>query len=162
MKTKPQKAQELASQLERLGSSHTVLFTEFNGTSAEDINRLRRLLKDLDSEFKVSRKRLLRIAFNEKQININPEDFNSQLGVIFSPKELIDIAGPLFKFAKDVENFKVLSGYDLESGEVLEESFIVRISSLPSREVLLGQLVGMVSAPLKMFMSVLNERAKKI
>lgn len=34
------------------------------------------------------------------------------------------------------------------------------IGQLPSREILLGQLVGMLVAPIKMFMYVLNEKGR--
>ena len=161
MKSKNQKKAELDGSLKKLDSSKTVLLADFTGVPTKDIVGLKKNLKSLESEYKVIKKRLLRIAFEKKGIKINPEDFEAQIGVIYSDKELIDIASSIFKSMKASENFKVLSGFDFEKKEVLSADFIKEISSLPSREILLGRLVGMIAAPLKMFMFVLNEQAKK-
>jgi len=162
MKTRQQKEQELSEQRARLAKYRTLLFVDFSRIAALDLTIFRQMLKDLNSEFKVSKKRLLRIAFADRNININPEDFSSQLGVIFSPLELMDIAGTVFKFTRAHENFTIRGGYDLAANSVLSESFVEEISRLPGRDVLLGQLVGLIAAPLKMFMLVLKERAAKL
>lgn len=161
MKSKNQKKIDLDESLKKLESSKTVLLTDFTGVPTKDVVGLKKILRSLDSEYKVVKKRLLRIAFEKKGIKVNPEDFEAQMGVIFSKKELIDIASSIFKSMKASEKFKVLGGYDFEKEEILSSDFIKEISSLPSREILLGRLVGMIAAPLKMFMFVLNEQAKK-
>ncbi len=162
MKSRQQKEQELSEQLARLDKFRTLLFADFSGVPARDITLFRQILKSFDSEFKVSKKRLLRLAFAAKRIAVNPEDFPSQLGVVFSPLTLTDIVGPVFKFARAQEKFAVLGGYDLAASSVLSKSFVDEISRLPSRNILLSQLVGMIAAPLKMFMLVLKERAAKL
>jgi len=162
MKSKTQKKVELDESLDIISGSKTILFTDFSGVKTSEISALKKTLKESDSTYKVIKKRLLRVAFEQGGIKFNPEELEAQLGVIFSPKELVDIASDVYKFSKVNENFKVLGGYDLNTGEVLELSYINQISLLPSKEVLLGQLVGMLSAPLKMFMITLNERAKSI
>ncbi|MDD4761928.1 MAG: 50S ribosomal protein L10 [Candidatus Pacebacteria bacterium] len=162
MKSKKQKKVELDESLKKLDSSKTVLLTDFTGVPTKDIVGLKKNLKNLESEYKVVKKRLLRIAFEKKGIKINPEDFEAQVGIIYSNKELLDIASPIFKSMKTSENFKVLGGFNFDKNEILSADFIKEISSLPSREILLGRLVGMIAAPLKMFMFILNEQAKKI
>lgn len=162
MKTRQQKEQELSEQGARLAKYRTLVFVDFFGTPARDITFFRQTLKSLNSEFKVSKKRLLRLAFTEKKIALNPEDFPAQLGVIFSPLELTEIAAPIFKFSREHEKFSVLGGYDLGVNSVFSPAFVEEISRLPSREVLLEQLVGMIAAPLKMFMLTLKEYAAKL
>jgi len=160
MKSKIQKKVELDENLDKISESKTIIFTDFSGVKTKEISILKNKLKEFDSSYKVVKKRLMRVAFEEKGIKFNPEELEAQLGVIFSPKELIDIASGVYKFSKSNDNFKILGGYDLEKNEPLGLEYINQISLLPLKEVLLGQLVGMISAPLKMFMLVLNERAK--
>jgi len=162
MKTKQQKQTELQEHLDRISSNKTVIFTDYAGITAEDITSLRKQLRQTESQFKVSKKRLLNLALKQNDIDVDPTEFEGQLGVIFSPQEIFDIAGDVFKFAKEHKTFKVLGGYNIDAKEVLDFDYMERLSSLPSREVLLGQLVGMVSAPLRMMMLTLTERAKSI
>ena len=162
MKTKQQKQNELESHLDRINQSKTIIFTDYTGVSAENITGFRKQLRESDSYFKVAKKRLLNLAFQKNNIDINPVGFDGQLGVVFSSKEIFEVASPVFEFAKKNANLKVLGGYDISGNVVLDFDYMKRLSLLPSREVLLGQLVGMVSAPLRMFMLTINERAKSI
>jgi ribosomal protein L10 len=84
--------------------------------------------------------------------------FESQVGTIFSPDEIFAIAQPAYKFA----SAKILGGYDIDGKRFVPAEEVIMLGKLPSREVLLGQLVGMIASPLKSFMFVLKERALKI
>lgn len=162
MKTKQQKQVELEKNLTDLKSSQTVIFTDYTGVATKDLESFKKDLYKENAKFRVTRKRLLRVALEKSEIAVNPEDFEGQLGVVWSPKESVETAGMVYKFAKTNDKFKVLAGYDLAAGEVLGIDYLTKLSTLPSREVLLGQLVGMIAAPIKMTMLVLKERAKKL
>ena len=143
-----------------LKGSKILLFTDFTGTGVEEIKKLRKLVRDLGAKYKVIKKKLMRVAFENSQIGFDPERFESQLGTIFSPKDISEVAGPVYKFSKEVEKkgFKILGAYDLEKGEFLEGDFVKKIGQLPPREIILGQLAGVLSAPLKMLMYVLDQK----
>ena len=162
MKTKQQKEIEFKTHLSRFSKNATMLFVNFKGVPAGRISNFRQDMINRSAEFRVVKKRVFGLALKENGIDLNSEIFDGQLGVIFSPEGLSEIAGPVFKFIKDNENFVILGGYDLTAKQTLSSDYLQRIASLPSREVLLGQLVGMVAAPLKMFMLALNERAKTL
>ena len=162
MKTKQQKEQELNAHIDRVKESNTVLFADYTGVPSEGINSLRKEARQSNAKFKVARKRLLRIAFEKEGIDINPEDFEGQLGIITTNGELSDIAGTAYKFGKENETFKILGGYDIKNKQAFDMETINRIATLPSKDVLIGQLVGMISSPIKMFMIALQERAKTL
>ena len=50
----------------------------------------------------------------------------------------------------------------LEKGEKLEADYVTRIGQLPTREILLGQVMGGMVAPLRAFMWILKERSRKL
>ena len=159
MKTKSQKQEALKEAQKLLDESGNVIFVDFTGTSVEDIRMLRRTLKGMDAKMKVIKKRLLRVALEKKGIDFNPEQFESQVASIFSDKDLSEIAPPIFKFFKDKEKkgFNILGAYDLSGKSFVDEAMTKMIGQLPPREVLLGQFVGMLAAPIRMFLYVLDQ-----
>ena len=57
-------------------------------------------------------------------------------------------------FAKGNESIKVVSGF--YEAQVLSTEQVVYFASLPSREVLLGQVLGTLQAPIAQFVRLLN------
>jgi len=166
MKTKQQKAKQIEEGVNLLQENKNLVFVDFSGMNVEDLSLLRKILKGFGAKFKVIKKRLMRIIFEKSGVDFNPEQFESQLGIIFSDRDISEIAGPVYKFYKDKDlakkGFKILGAYDLLSKKFLEAETVIKIGQLPSREVLLSQLVGVLSAPIRMLMYVINERAKKV
>ncbi len=167
MKTKTQKATELEQGKKLFSASKNVVFADFTGVGIELVKRLKKELKKSGATFKVLKKRLLRIAMKESGFDFDPTQFEAQVGTVFVPGELYDgTAAAVYKFAKELvkekREFKVLGAYDLVGKKSLTvEEFLV-IAKLPSREVLLGQLAGMLTAPLRQFMFVISELSKRI
>jgi ribosomal protein L10 len=60
------------------------------------------------------------------------------------------------------KGFKILGAYDLSDKNFIDAETVIKIGKLPTREILLGQLVGVLSAPIRMFMYVLNEKSKMV
>ena len=125
--------------------------------------KLTKLLKSASDLLLVVKKRLLRIALKNKGIDFNPEQFDSQVGAVFADKDISEVAGPVYKFFKEVEKkgFKILGAYDLSVNNFFDAETVKKIGQLPSREILLAQLVGMLSAPMKMFLYVLDQKSKQ-
>lgn len=163
MLTKQQKIESVGEAEEILDQNKNLVFVDFSGTKVEDLRKLKRSLMEFGAQLKVIKKKLLRIAFQNKKIDFNPEQFESQTGVIFTSKDISEVAGPIYKFFKEVEKkgFKILGSYDLFEKKFSDVETVKKIGQLPSREVLLAQLVGMISSPIKMFMRVLDQKSKQ-
>ena len=157
MLTKQQKANQIEEGEKLLDKSQSLIFVDFTGTSVENMKKARRSLKGLGAKLQVIKKKLLRIAFEKKKIDFNPEQFESQLGTVFSENEIVSVADPVYK-----SGLKILGGYDLRAMSFLDADKVKFIGQLPPREILLGQLVGMFVAPIKMFLHVLNEKSKMV
>jgi len=158
-----QKGEQLKIGEELLEKNKSLIFVDFSGIGVEDTKILRRALMAVKAKMKIIKKKLLRIAFERKKIDFNPEQFDSQLGVVYSEKEISDIAGPVYKFFKSVEKKggKILGAYNLSEKNFFDAATTIKIGQLPSREVLLGQFVGMLAMPIKMFMNVLEQKSKQ-
>lgn len=160
MKSKQQKIAEAAAGKKLLGKSLSLIFVDFEKTPAAKLAAMKIRLKKIGGQFKVVKKRLLRLIFREKQMDFNPqESFEGQVGVVFSADKLETAAAPTRKI---FEELKFLGAYDLEQKQFLDATLFKKMALLPSREILLSQLVGVLSAPLKMFLFVLSEKSKQM
>lgn len=162
MLTKTQKKEIVKKGSELLKESRNLILVDFSRTPAEAMRRLRRAIQDKKSQLKVIKKRLLGLILKEAGTDFDPAKFKTSVGAVFVSGELFDVAGDIYKFSKDNEGFKILGGYNLETKEFIDGAMIRRIGQLPSREVLLGQLLGMFTAPMRKLLIVLNEKAKKV
>lgn len=165
MKSKQQKSKEIESGKDLLGKNQTVVFADFTGTAFEDLKRLKSELKKVGGVFKVVKKRLLKIAFQKQGIEFDPTQFESQVGSVFLKGELTSAASTVYKFQKDLTKakkpFKVLGAYEIPKKNFLNAEQFLVIAKLPSREVLLGQVLGMFTAPLRSFMMIVDQLSKR-
>lgn len=161
-KTKAQKKEIVENNLDVLKTSESVVFADFTGLKVNDLNVLRRSLKEKNARFSVIKKRLLGIVFGKNETAFEAKKMDGQVGVIFSKTDLVQTAGAAYQFsAKQKENFKILGGYDAKDKKFFDGEYVKMIGQLPSREALLGQLVGMVASPIRSFLYILNERSKQ-
>lgn len=162
MKTKEQKKAQIESGLKGIEGHKTLVFANFAGVKVNELNTLRRALNDAGARFEVFKKRLLRVAFQKKGIEVNPEDFAGSVGVAFSKEGIESLASTVAGFAKGVKAFKILGGFDTELKKFFAGEEVSAIGNLPPREVLLSQVVGTIAAPMSMLLYVLGERAKQV
>lgn len=164
MKTKLQKQEQLKLGEKSIQDSRTVVLADFTGLSANDMNGFRRAMRAIGAPVRVIKKRVLKIAFEKAGLPFDLVNFAGQAAAAFSTKDLVDLAGSVYRFGKPFEklgSFKILGGYDLEAKTFVSSQDVKRLGQLPSKEVLLGQLVGMLALPIRSFLFVLNEKAKK-
>jgi large subunit ribosomal protein L10 len=170
MKTRAQKETELANARALFDKSQALIFADFTKITAEDLRKLRMELKKADANFLVIKKRILGILLKEKGIDVDLKQFKTSVGTIFSEADSEHIAGPAFKFfsgmevpeggAKDMWIKKILAGYDINGKVAMDAEQIVYIGKLPPREVVLAQFLGMLAAPIRSFLYILDQKSK--
>jgi len=171
MKTKAQKADELKKAKALLDKSRALIFADFTNVKAEEIRRLRRELKATGANFLVIKKRLLSLLFKERGIMADLGVHKVSIGTVFSEGGVDTIAGPAFRFfsgleipeggAKDMWTKKLLGGYDMKGNAVIDPAQVIMIGKLPPREALLAQLLGTMAGPMRAFMYLLDQKAKR-
>jgi len=170
MKTKVQKSEELKKAKELLEKSRALIFADFSKITAEDTRKLRTELKKAGASFLVIKKRLLGLLLKEKGIDFDLKQLKMSIGTIFAEGDIEKAAGPAYQFfskleipegaAKDSWIKHLLGGYDAKTNMAVDAQQIIYIGKLPPREVLLAQLLGMLTAPIRSFMFVLDQKAK--
>ena len=136
-------------------------WVNYQGMTVPQLQSFRRKLKQKGGEFKVAKVRFMKKAM-EKMSAL--EELNSklhgQLGIVFASKEPAEIVKILFETAKEFEKLEIL--YGALDSQVLDASMLKVISTLPSREVLLAQLLGVINAPIYNFALVLKMPVMKL
>lgn len=164
MKNRDQKKVIIAETQDLLKNSKNMIFVNFTGTGVEDIKELKKTLRPLGSTVRVVNKKLLRVSLEKAGVAFNPQQFETQLATIFSSADISDIASPVYKFfkTKEKKGFDIYGAYDMEGKMFMDAIMTKRIGQLPSREVLLSQVVGVLAAPISMFLYILTERGKMV
>jgi len=162
-KTKTQKINQVKSGAEELKRNQTVIITDFTGLTANEMNALRRVVRSLGGVFQVIKKRLLKIVLEKESLKFDPKQFPGQMGVVFSPKDMAETAASVYNFAKQKKDFlKILGGFEVKDKKFIGGTDVKMIGQLPSREVLLGQFVQMLTMPIRKFLFVLDQKSKQM
>ncbi|OGM91293.1 50S ribosomal protein L10 [Candidatus Wolfebacteria bacterium RIFCSPHIGHO2_01_FULL_48_22] len=164
MKSKKQKSKELTDTRGLFEKAKSLVFVNFSKTPVAKVAELKAGLRNEGGAYKVMKKRLYNILFKEKNLSVDMSQFDNQFAAIFSDKDISNPAGAAFRFAKSLEkdgsDFSLLGGADMETGVVYSAQDISRIGNLPSREILLAQLAGMLNTPMKLLAYTLSEIGK--
>jgi len=150
----------IAETQDMIKNSKNMMFVNFTGTGVEDIKELKKTLRPLGSTVRVVNKKLLRVSLEKSGVDFNPEQFETQL----STADISDIAGPVYKFfkSKEKKGFDIYGAYDMKGQMFMDAVMTKAVGQLPSREVLLSQVVGVLAAPISMFLYILTERGKMV
>ncbi|RLD17539.1 MAG: 50S ribosomal protein L10 [Caldiserica bacterium] len=131
-----------------------IVLTNFQGLNSEEINELRRGIKENGGRYKVIKNIFLSMIFEKMKIEELKNFLVGPTGVLIMEDDYIKPIKFAVKFSKDHENFKIKGGY-IEN-RVVGYDEIVEISKLPSREELLSMLVGALKAPIAKLSFVLK------
>lgn len=161
MKTKEQKKQELASVKDKFGKSKISIFTSFSGKQGglkvDDMRQLRKQLKEDNGEYFVAKKTLINKVLGKYTDILKLE---GSPGMVFGYDDEISIAKDVYDFSKKNKALELW-------GAVFEDKFIdqpqlISLASLPGREVLLGQVAGMINYPVTGLVSVLQGNIRNL
>ncbi|GEM_PF-318996 len=163
MKTRQQKEQQVQKGKELLENAQSVVFVDFSKTPVSAIGTMKNALREIETTYHVIKKRLLNLVLKDKGIDVDVKQFSGQVGTVFSPKDISDAAGVVYRFAKDLgnETFQLLGGFDVASQTFFGGEDIMRIGKLPSRSILIAQVAGLVKTPITQCAYVLAQIAEK-
>ena len=157
-KTKEQKRIILEGLNERIKKQTVILIVDFTGLKVIEAFNLRKQLKEVNAELKVAKKTLIQIALKNGNLDKNIREMNGEIALVFGYQDEILPAKIVYDFSKKNENLKILGGF-FENEFQSAEKFI-ELAKLPSKEELLGRLVGSISSPLTGFVRSLQYNIK--
>ena len=152
IKEKQQIAEDLR---DRLSKSAIIVLTDYKGLDVAAMNDLRRRLRAEQIEYQVVKNTLLSRAAEDNDIALIKDYFKGPSAIALSYEDPVAPAKVLSQFAKENKKLEIKVG--VMNGQVLDADAIKALATLPSREVLLGQLLSALNAIPTSFVRTLAE-----
>lgn len=153
MQTKDQKAKLIKDLAEKLKVSKAVVFSDYKGLKVKDMTLLRKELRAEGIDFQVLKKTLMNEAMKEAGIEMDVKKLEGQIVIAVSSGDEVMAAKLIAKAAKANENLKIVGG--ILGTKELSATEVNALAKLPTKEELLGRLVGTLNAPVSGFVNVL-------
>ncbi len=134
-------------------SSSAMILTEYRGLSVAQMRVLRNDLRALDATFHVTKNTLARVAAERVGDDALPTLLAGPTAIAFCRGDVAAVAKRLSDAARTTR-ILTLRGAVMD-GRVLDQDGVRKLATLPSREVLQGQVVGTIAAPLTTFVQQL-------
>jgi large subunit ribosomal protein L10 len=142
------------------GSSFAIL-TDCRGLASEQLKDLRGQLRGAKARLKVVPNSLLGVAAKEAGWDGLTPFLTGPTAIVFGSGDVTQVAKVLKTYIKSANNMPVLKGGYL-SGQVLAAAQVGSLADIPPREVLLGQVVGTIAAPLSRLVGVMNQKVASL
>ena len=149
----PQKEQILQDTNERIQTVRGIYLADFSGMSVEKLSLLRSKCREQKVQFRVIKNTLLKRAFNARGIVELDPYLEGPTGLVFSPDNEMAPAKILSDFAREHEKPRIKAA--VVDGQLFDGKAIATLAMLPSREVLMSQLLGTVIAPMTTVLAVI-------
>jgi large subunit ribosomal protein L10 len=139
---------------EKLSTAKVVITTDYKGLDVAAVSDLRRKLKEAGVEYQVVKNTLLRRVAEDNQMALMADSFIGPSAIAYSFDDPVAPAKVLTEFAKENDNLEIKAG--VMEGQLMDLAAIKALSSLPSKEALLGQLLSVMNGVPTSFVRVLN------
>jgi large subunit ribosomal protein L10 len=143
--TREQKVERVAEYAEQLEKSRGIILVDYRGLSVAEMEKIRGSMRPIASEFQVVKNRLLNLALEERGMSLPDEWLTGPTAVSFCREEIPPVAKALVEAGEETEKLSLKGGWMNES--TLSAEQVKRIAELPSREVLLAQVLGTIHGP---------------
>ena len=144
-----QKKQVVADLVERLNGSCAGVIVDYKGINVEDDTKLRKELREAGVNYTVVKNTLLKRAIAETELAGLDSVLEGTSALATSADDYVAAARILCKFADTHKNFEVKNGFI--DKEVIDVAKITGLAKLPSREILLANVLGAFQAPIAAF-----------
>ena len=138
--SKAKKVEDLAKLKDQFSRAKGVVFAKYSGMGVNDIQTLRRALRENNVDYKVAKKTLVTLAAKEHGIELPKDVMEGPIGVAFGYDDEIVAAQKMAEFAKKFEAIQLMGG--VMEGRVIDAKMVNQLASIPSREVLLAKFMG--------------------
>lgn len=141
-------------------SASFAVVTDYKGMTVEELTNLRVNLRKAGGEYHVVKNTLARIAFTDGAHDVIKDKFHDNCGVALGFEDPVAVAKALSDFVKQSKLFKLRHGS--LNGKSLAPEQVDALAKLPSREQLLGQLLGTMNAVPTQFVSLFANIQRKL
>jgi large subunit ribosomal protein L10 len=134
---------------------NSYIIAGYKNLTANRANGFRREIAKVGGNFEVIKKRLFVKILEQEGIKFDLMTLPGHIGLIFATKDPLELVKATCKFSKDNEEAFLLLGAKVE-GEMLNGKDVEILSTLPSKDQMRAQLLGLFEAPMAQVLSVIE------
>jgi len=153
---KEDKERVIAELTERLRLAETVIVADYRGLTMTQIDALRGRLIEHGARFQVVKNTLTRRAAEAAGADavLALLEGPTALAFVEADGDIVAVAKALADSAKETKVLEIRGG--VMQGRVISSADVESLSTLPSLEVLRGQVIGVILAPLNQLLALVN------
>ena len=149
-----EKAEAIDELAEQLSRAKLAILTDYRGLDVTGLQGLRATLRPLNAEFKIAKNTLTRIASEKAGIDGLTPMLEGPLALVLAYDDVVAPSKAISDFAR-TSRILTIKGGVLENS-IVSPSDIENLATLPSREELLGKLLGLINSPIQSLVNVLS------
>ena len=139
--------------------AQSVVLVDYRGLTVAQDTELRKQLREAGVTYKVYKNTMIRFAAKGTAFEALEPNLEGPTALAVSKTDATAPARILANFAKTADKLELKGG--VVEGTYYDAKAINVIASIPSREVLLGRLLGSMQSPIANFARVINQIAEK-
>jgi len=139
-----EKASVVSELNESFSKAKFAVVSDYRGLKVTDLEKLRGDLRKSDTQFRVAKNTLLRLAAKDTDCELLTEYFTGTTAIALSFDDPVAPAKALAEFAKEFEALRLRSA--VLDGSLLSADDIVALSKLPGKDELRAKLLAVFSA----------------
>ncbi len=151
-----EKKQIVAKLAEKIEKAKGVYLFDYKGLNVAEVTELRKKCREENIEFKVVKNTMLGFAFKKHNIEGIEESLKGPTAVAFSYDDPVSPARVIVKFASSIEKKLPKAKQAYVEGKVYSVEEVKEIAKLPSKDILLGQVVAAMQSPISGFVYTLQ------
>lgn len=142
-----------------ISDASAVLLVNYSGLTVEQDTVLRKSLREAGISYKVYKNTMMKLAFKGTPCEELDKHLESTNALAVSKDDATAPARVLAEFSKKNPALELVAG--IVEGKYCDASEVKALSEIPSREILLGRLLGSMKSPISNFARVINQIAEK-
>lgn len=159
-KTRQQKIEAVTKLQQKLARAKALVFADYKGLTMTHLSTLRKQLREQDAEFTITKNSILERALPSSHLQLPTSNLQGPTATLFAYDDQVSPIKILVKALKDLALGKVKWGF--LGTDPLDEAKILQLATLPTKDELRGQTVGILAAPLQGMVGVLQANLRNL
>ena len=143
---------------EHIKDAQSVILIHYSGITVEADTELRKEMREAGIVYKVYKNTMMNFAFQGTDYEPLTKHLEGPNAIAIAKDDATAPARILAKYNKKAPTVKMLAG--VVEGNYYDEKAVTALSNIPSRDVLLGRLLGSMQSPVANFARVINQIAE--
>jgi large subunit ribosomal protein L10 len=152
---RPEKVQEIDELKEILSNSTSAIIADYRGLNVKAMSTLRKRLRESDAGVRVVKNTLLKRAASGMPAETLVSDIEGPTALAYTSGDPVNVAKTLTTFVREFKQFQIKGG--LADGHIMDPKQITTLATMPSRQVLIAQVVGGLQGPVASFVRTMEQ-----